>query len=875
MFKKAIALILFFILITVSSAFAGVLVNYPKFQAYDSDGYPLVGGKLFTYIPGTTTEKATYTDVDLTAANLNPIILNARGEAVVYGSGSYKFVLKDADDSLIWTFDDWQGIQSIGSNCYFPDASQPDQGAAIGGNTVKDFVDSIGLLEQATICFQRGSTGNVTNYTFLASETIPANIHLIIDHGVRLNLDGVGVVLTINGPFEHGLSQCFSGNGSVAGLEVARPEWFGLDGINDDLAWSKAIDALNSGGSLIHGGDYVFSGDVFCLDKSISIKSNRRSSITVNGTYGIYFSGAFTEITTLAVDASAGDKDIDLTDASALSVGDWIDITSGKKFTFNGDQDQGEVRQISAIAGNTISISNYDGVGLWDSYQVVDSAKILKLDLIENPYVENIDFIGPDPNSGLGLLFELTNNAISYNNSHTTIGIGVSLITAQNTKINDSFTECGYGIAIENATQFTHINGNNFNQKYNATSAHSITHGGTGTKGPARFTFITDNIFQHSRTVAVDAHKGSVDKVYLNNNKFISCAYGVFLRSGDMYIYNNEFWINQAGDAMSLTQDMPNATIEIVGNKIYQAKTSLSLCINNFGTIRTLKIADNISIHDYDMSYYIYSVLIGNTIDILKFSGNHIYQSDGRSFYLQNDNSNVHKLIFENNSIDVSVRQFAHIKGCSIVNHINNSYGTVTGVVAADGGVDITKWDQLFSSHNTMESSNGHGLRLRHIAGSTSGGSVHDKYLLGCTDYALAMEGEIDGMEVSHNIIPQVNSIVRDIAPGTTVCYFRGNVVPAGSMQLSSYDVTEQVLQNSAAWDPGNIAVGAMEGKDVALVGARLGDVVIASFSLDIVDLTLTATVTAADTVTCVLANNTAGAVNLANGTIKVRILGK
>ena len=87
------------------------IAPYPKFQAFDDNGDPLVGGLLYTYIAGTTTKRATYSDADGTS-NTNPVVLNARGEADVWlGSGAYKFVLKDADEVTIWTKDD---ITSIG-----------------------------------------------------------------------------------------------------------------------------------------------------------------------------------------------------------------------------------------------------------------------------------------------------------------------------------------------------------------------------------------------------------------------------------------------------------------------------------------------------------------------------------------------------------------------------------------------------------------------------------------------------------------------------------------------------------------------------------------------------------------------------------------
>ena len=76
----------------------------------------------------------------------------------------------------------------------------------------------------------------------------------------------------------------------------------------------------------------------------------------------------------------------------------------------------------------------------------------------------------------------------------------------------------------------------------------------------------------------------------------------------------------------------------------------------------------------------------------------------------------------------------------------------------------------------------------------------------------------------------------------------------------------------STAWDPGSIGDGNEEATTVTVTGAELGEQAIASFSLDVSDLVLDAQVTASNTVTCVLANNTGGAIDLASGTVYVRI---
>ncbi len=77
----------------------------PKFQAFDSAGDPLASGKLYTYAAGTSTPKDTWADAGEVTLNANPVVLDSRGEATIYGNGSYKFILKDSADATIWTVD--------------------------------------------------------------------------------------------------------------------------------------------------------------------------------------------------------------------------------------------------------------------------------------------------------------------------------------------------------------------------------------------------------------------------------------------------------------------------------------------------------------------------------------------------------------------------------------------------------------------------------------------------------------------------------------------------------------------------------------------------------------------------------------------------
>jgi hypothetical protein len=77
-----------------------------KPQFTDGNGKPFAGGKLYTYMAGTTIPIATFTDSTGTVNNTNPFILDADGRGDFWlAPGSYKVVLTDATDVVIWTKD--------------------------------------------------------------------------------------------------------------------------------------------------------------------------------------------------------------------------------------------------------------------------------------------------------------------------------------------------------------------------------------------------------------------------------------------------------------------------------------------------------------------------------------------------------------------------------------------------------------------------------------------------------------------------------------------------------------------------------------------------------------------------------------------------
>jgi len=82
-----------------------VPLQSPYAQFFDDNGDPLSGGKVYTYVSGTTTNKATYTDASESVTAANPVILDSSGRAAIWIVGTYRFDVKTSADVLVRSVD--------------------------------------------------------------------------------------------------------------------------------------------------------------------------------------------------------------------------------------------------------------------------------------------------------------------------------------------------------------------------------------------------------------------------------------------------------------------------------------------------------------------------------------------------------------------------------------------------------------------------------------------------------------------------------------------------------------------------------------------------------------------------------------------------
>jgi len=93
--------------------------------------------------------------------------------------------------------------------------------------------------------------------------TVPSTLNLMMLKSGLITIE-TGVTLTISGPFSAGLYQVFSGTGLVVLgdlIYTAYPEWWGIDGILDEVQINQAITALTSGTVLL-GPSYITAATI-------------------------------------------------------------------------------------------------------------------------------------------------------------------------------------------------------------------------------------------------------------------------------------------------------------------------------------------------------------------------------------------------------------------------------------------------------------------------------------------------------------------------------------------------------------------------------------------------------------------------------------
>lgn len=147
-------------------------------QLLTNDGEILSGGKIYTYAAGTTTPTTTYTSDAGTSTNSNPIILDSAGrlpEDMWLSQGvKYRFVVADADDVVIRTYDDIPGIND------FSTGSVPWANITGTPTTIAGY----GITNGLTTTVAAATYAPIASPTFTGTPVVPDNAAVSTNHAV-------------------------------------------------------------------------------------------------------------------------------------------------------------------------------------------------------------------------------------------------------------------------------------------------------------------------------------------------------------------------------------------------------------------------------------------------------------------------------------------------------------------------------------------------------------------------------------------------------------------------------------------------------------------------------------------------------------------
>lgn len=173
-------------------------------QQISSNGAPLSGGLLYTYLAGSTTPAPTYTDSTGTTPQANPVVLNTLGRAaspiwLTDGVG-YKFVLTSSTGVAQWTIDNITGVSS----------SIPTQDEWVLQSTVPTYINAtqFSVPGDQTSIFTVGrrvravcTAGVRYGYISVSAFTTLTTVTLVLDSDtldVGLSAVSVGLLSSVN-----------------------------------------------------------------------------------------------------------------------------------------------------------------------------------------------------------------------------------------------------------------------------------------------------------------------------------------------------------------------------------------------------------------------------------------------------------------------------------------------------------------------------------------------------------------------------------------------------------------------------------------------------------------------------------------------------
>lgn len=234
-------------------------------QFFDNNGNPLSGGKLYTFVAGSTTPAPTYTSVYGDTAHANPIRLDSAGrvpggEIWLANGLEYKFTLYTSLDVLIGTYDNIAGINS--SFVDFEARSEIIEATAgqtvfelttisymPGANALSVFID--GVKQYVDLSY---TETDATTVTFSEGVNVGALVEFTTTVAITTNATSADLVSYL-APYGGAVTETVQDKLS----EIPSVKDFGAvgDGVTNDTVAFTAARLATNGHYLIPAGQYV------------------------------------------------------------------------------------------------------------------------------------------------------------------------------------------------------------------------------------------------------------------------------------------------------------------------------------------------------------------------------------------------------------------------------------------------------------------------------------------------------------------------------------------------------------------------------------------------------------------------------------------
>lgn len=446
----------------------------------------------------------------------------------------------------------------------------------------------------------------------------------------------------------------------------------------------------------------------------------------------------------------------------------------------------------------------------WSKAQIIISGAY-------RPVVENVESI-----DGNGILVEFRS---CYQG-------GATNVRGSNQRTSSSDGAYAY-VVIENSCQeMTHTGLQGYNVRHVYTTGCRPTSVGDNNvvdRGETRFSRIVNSVGQHCQAAPFDTHPDA------EGIEFVGCTV--------MRGYNGPLG-NQRGFSF---RGRRNRAVDcmVIGSGGFTASSDFANANNSFGHVfqncRYIATALDTSTARYPFSVEGQS---GGVVDGVQFINCSVEQANGTNA--------------------LPSMYFTYATGVRIVDPVIKHSATGTNsarVLQLDNGSTVVVSEGIVD----ISGSSGTGHILAQVRDSSSSIVWHNpRIIAGAVSWrALADFNSLNGSA-------KFSGVWWDLAPSVAAL----NVNGGGSQTFTAFlnDLTG-VLTGSATYNPPSLADGAGATTTVTVTGAALGDYVEGvAFSLDLQGITVTAYVSAADTVSVRFQNESGGLLDLASGTLYVRV---